>query len=222
MTVKIENLAGFIYRDSDELSVKELFSRRHDIDTWESLIEGEWHTFVWHALSGDIRLVLREGKDRFMLLSQDQAHVIAFLDICGIENRLEKPRIAVTNFVTDLVAPVNDEREKSPGRQYRVSAVFAAIDGYGRSLKTMALWGSDLLNAELFTLLLKQVSPYRVTVRDLLQDSDIVSIDSNGEVNFFFRGPTQLRKVDTFFRYLKKRGYIRWALHGEEHKSGES
>jgi hypothetical protein len=211
MTADVSNLAGFLYRVSDEESMRQIFSRMRDVGSWETIVEGEWFSFVWKASHEEVTFILRDGKDRFLLLSQDQAHVASFLAVCGIENRLDRPRVLISAFVKDLIAPVNDARLAVAGRQYRISNVFAAIDSYGRSLKTIALWGDDLLNAELAITLLNQISPYRVTVRDLIRDSDIASVGSNGEVNFFFRGVSHLRKIDSFFRFLKRQGYIRWA-----------
>jgi hypothetical protein len=216
----LENLVGFLYRLSDKESAREVFSLNKNVDNWVSIVEGDWYSFVWHASHESIKFVLRDGKDRFMLLSQDQAHVQSFLSICGIENRLERPRISISNFVNDLIAPVNDSHDAKSGRQYRISTIFAAVDGYGRSLKTMALWGDDLINAELFISLIKKINPYRITVRELLRDVDIASLGSNGEVNFYFRGQSQLQKIDNFFRFLKKRGYIHWTVHSEGDENG--
>ncbi|WP_143098484.1 hypothetical protein [Variovorax sp. OK605] len=211
MPTEFENVAGYLCRLSEEESAKDLFAQKKEVGNWQVIIENAWYSFDWDTPSGVHKFLLRDGKDRFMLMTDDHVRVNNFFAICGIENRIERPRVAIASFVKDLVAPVNEPERERPGRTYRVSSIFASIDGYGRSLKTVALWGDDLLNAALFNTILSQVSPYRVTVRELLRDTDIVSAGSGGEVNFLYRGAAQLRKVDSFFRYLKQHGLIKWA-----------
>jgi hypothetical protein len=211
VTVEFDNVAGYLCRLSDEEDIRAFLSQRSGVAGWKEIVPNAWFAFDWTTATGTRKFLLRDGRDRFMLLTDDHIHVNSFFEVCGIESRVERPRISIAHFVRDLVSPVNEPDAERPGRPYRVSSVFASVDGYGRSLKTIALWGDDLINAALFTSVLPQVTPYRVTVRELLRDSDIASAGSGGEINFLFRGPAQLKKVDSFFRYLKQRGLIRWA-----------
>jgi hypothetical protein len=208
--VKFENVAGYLCRMSDEEDMRATFSEKPGVGNWQVLIPNAWYTFDWETPSETYKFLLRDGKDRFMLLADDQARVSNFFEVCGVEALIERPRLSIATFVKDLVAPINEPNTERPGRAYRVSSIFASVDGYGRSLKTVALWGDDLINAALFTNLLTQLAPYRVTVRELLRDTDIVSVGTGGEVNFLYRGLPHLRKVDSFFRYLKQSGLIRW------------
>lgn len=210
-------LAGFLHRLDEGESARELLQSSSELTDWHTLIEGDWYSFTWRAAQADIPFVLREGQDRFLLLSNEHSHVGALIDALGLAARLRRPRILVTRFVRDSVAPVNSQ-EKQFSRKYRISNVFASVDGYGRSIQTLALWGDDLLNAELFIKLLESVRPYRITVRDLMRNNDITSIGSLGEVNFYYANDAHLKRVDTFFRYLKRGGYLKW---GNEQHSDE-
>lgn len=213
METDLGNLAGYLYRFNNERDLSELFLTKAIKNSWQSIIADDWFSFEYQFPNSSAKFVLRHGKDRFMLLSEDHEHVLTFLAICGIENLLERPRINVSSFIKDLVSPINDVAQFRPGRQYRLSTIFAAADNrYGHTLKTMAFWGEDLMNAELVTEVLPKISPYRVTVRHLLNNADIASVGSNGEVNFFSRGIPHFKKVDEFFMFLKKRGYIHWSL----------
>jgi hypothetical protein len=207
-------LAGFLQRLDEDQSVRELLSERAELTDWKTLIEGDWYEFQWKTDQGLVPFVLREGHDRFLLLSHDQRIVTALLEGLGLAARVRRPKMLVAKFVQNSVAPVN-QPNTSFSRQYRISNVFASVDGYGRSLQTVALWGDDLLGAELFLTLLKDLKPYRVTARDLRGSGDIASIGSLGEVNFYYSNSVQLRRVDTFFRHLKRGGYIRWGTTDE-------
>lgn len=202
-------LAGYLQRLDEELSARDLLQSRAELGDWHVIIEGDWYGFNWKTPQGDLPFVLREGRDRFLLLASDTAHVSSLIDKLGIAARIRRPRILVSKFVRDSVAPVN-----TPGqafaRKYRISNVFAAVDGYGRAVQTIGLWGDDLLNAEIFLKLLETVRPYRLTVREIMRNNDVTSIGSLGEVNFYYSNESHLKRVDTFFRHLKRGGYIRW------------
>ncbi len=202
-------LSGFLQRLDEGKSIRDVLLGKKEVSGWSTLIEGEWYQFVWDNANESVPFVLRDGRDRFLLLAHDHTLVSQFLDFTGLVSVARKPRIAVSQFVKDSVAPVNAPNQ-SFARQYRLSNIFGAVDGYGRSLQTVALWGDDLLSAELFLKVLDEINPYRVTVRDMVRNVDVASIGSLGEVNFFFGSQSSLRRVDTFFRHLKRGGYLRW------------
>lgn len=202
-------LAGFLHRLDEEQSARDLLQSRAELSDWHVIIEGDWYGFTWKTPQGDVSFLLREGRDRFLLLANDSSHVSSLIEILGIAAWLRRPRVLVAKFVRDSVAPVNSPTQEV-ARKYRISNVFAAVEGYGRAVQTIGLWGDDLLNAELFLKLLETVRPYRLTVRELMRNNDVASIGSLGEVNFYYGGETQLKRVDAFFRHLKRGGYIRW------------
>jgi len=202
-------LSGVLRRLDENESVKALLEPRTDLSDWVTLVEGAWYRFTWTTRTEQIKLTLRDGKDRFLLLANEQTFVSAFLDISGLVRRVRRPRILVSQFVKNSVAPV-DGAAGVFERLYRISGVFAEVTGYGRSLQTVALWGDDLLNAELFDSLLPKIEPYRVTVREMVGHSEVASVGSKGEVSFFHGSTAHLKRVDAFFWHLKRQQYIRW------------
>lgn len=207
--MKSNQLAGFLHRLDEEQSARDLFESRAELSDWHVIIEGDWYGFTWKTPQADVTFLLREGRDRFLLLANDSSHVSSLIDKLGIAARIRRPRILVAKFVRDSVAPVNSPTQEV-ARKYRISNVFAAVEGYGRAVQTIGLWGDDLLNAELFLKLLETLRPYRLTVRELVRNNDVTSIGSLGEVNFYYASETHLKRVDTFFRHLKRGGYVRW------------
>lgn len=218
------NLAGQLYRMRVSESAVSMLAKLVDVQDMQAVIDGAWYCFNW-TLSHTRRpidrqkatelipgnpypFVIREGRDRFMLLSTHAELVTAFLAENGLDQKLDKPRIAVGKLVSDLVSPECAEGSQS-GASYRLGTVFATLDGYGRALRTMAFWGDDIGNATLFHDLLKELAVYRITLRDLRKEVEIASIGSNGEVSFYFGGVGHMNRVDDLFRYMKNK-YILW------------
>lgn len=91
-----------------------------------------------------------------------------------------------------------------------MARVWAAVDGYGRALRTMSFVGDDLAEAQLFSSTLNSMSPYRVVLRDVKTGLEVISIGSNGEFSIYYRGAQHLAELDKLLRFLTRGGYITW------------
>jgi hypothetical protein len=203
-------------------SVAGLFRGARGVGDFEPLGDRKWYSFNWlapanlnlhldaGALAGQANsypFILRESSDRFILLSTHHSIVQAFFRWCGVEPQLEYPRVNIIDLVSAVIRPPEDQ-----GRIYRLGAVFAAVEGYGRMLKTVAFWGDDIGDAGLFQEVASKISPFRTALRDIRTDREIVSIGSGGEVSFFYRGLGHLDQTDRLFRFLTGLELISWGI----------
>jgi hypothetical protein len=191
------------------------------VKDFDSIGERSWYSFNWkptvlneskisQALdqaSGFYPFLMRESSDRFILLSTHQTVVQAFLRSCRLETVIEYPRVDIVKLV-EIVSKPSD----SQGRAYRLGAVFAAVEGYGQKLKTIAFWGEDIGEATLFQDMMPAVLPFRAALRDVRTDREIASIGSGGEVSFYYRGLGHLDQTDRLFRYLTNIKTISWSI----------
>lgn len=156
---------------------------------------------------GTYPFLYRESQDRFLILSVHHEVVDSFLKDGKLGNFVEFPRVDVVGLVSELTEPADNA-----GRAYRMSAVFAALDGYGRSLRTVAFWGDDIAGASLFHTLRNDLSAYRVSIRDVRKDFDfeIASISSGGEISTLIRGISHLGHIDRMLKYINEHNFIIW------------
>jgi hypothetical protein len=146
--------------------------------------------------------LVRESGARFLLVSAHAELVFSLLGYLGRRERVLTPSVDVPRITMDLV--------KKPGG-YCLGAVFARVDGYGQSIRSVALYGNDLGEAQLFSDLLPHLVPYRVHLRDVRTGLEVLSIGSKGEVAFFYRGSFSLRSVDMALGFLNRQGYLSWS-----------
>ncbi len=145
---------------------------------------------------------LRDGAaDRFLVVANHRNAVDRLLEALDLARHLKSPLIKVRNFVGDIAA--------SPAG-YSISVVWARVEGYGSALRTIALFGDDITESGLFRQNSSAIYPYRVTMRDVRLDSNVLSISSRGEISFNLAGPHSLNQVDDALRHLTQRGYLRW------------
>ena len=212
---------GHLAKLHGNTSPASIFRDVRSVSDFEVLRERKWFTFVWkppasvalhaEALTGGgpatYPFLLRESSDRLILLSTHTTIVQSFFRACGIESMIEYPRVNIVQLVSAVTAPAEPE-----GRIYRLGAVFAAAEGYGRSLKTVAFWGDDLGDARLFREISPKLAPFRAAVRDVRTDREIASIGSNGEVSLFYRGLGHLDQTDRLFRFFTHLDLITWGV----------
>ena len=208
-------LAGHLARFREHDEPFRIITRARGVEGLQEIREQKWYTFTWQALSSSglpepdserHTFLLRPSDDRFMLLASHNSAVEAFLRRSRIESLIEYPRIDIPVVVRTL-AEGEDER----GREYKMGAVFGTVEGQGRPLRTMALWGDDLAGAGIFSDLLALITPYRVSFRDYRSEREVASVGSQGEVSLYFRGVLHLDQTDRLFRYLSKRHLIHWS-----------
>jgi hypothetical protein len=112
------------------------------------------------------------------------------------------------------IPAITRDLAKRPGT-FCMGALHARVEGYGNSLRSLALYGNDLAESKLFFELLPQITPFRVHLRDVRLGYEVLSIGSKGEVGFFYRAYESLKDVDRALTYLTQGGYLSWPF-GEE------
>ncbi len=145
--------------------------------------------------------LLRTSGQHFLLVSSHADLVTALIDVIGIRHKVSTPRVNVRQLVEDLV--------KQP-QHYSLSGVYARVDGFGQSLRSMSLFGADLGEAQLFSSILPHLAPHRANLRDLRLRQEAVSISSKGELGFHYGGARSLRRTDSVLSFLASGGYLKW------------
>jgi hypothetical protein len=193
------------------------------VESWVARIDGlqiassyqdGWYQLVWSSgqslVEGDqlgdssfpYEFLIRRGAlNRFLLLSNHIDLTVALIEKASLTPRIYRPEINVHNLVNDLAT--------QPGK-YSMGTVWARIEGQGQALRTGGFFGVDLGESELFRRLLREMQSYRVTLRDVVSRSEVVSIGSRGEVGFDYSGPHTLLEVDTALHFLSSRAYLKW------------
>jgi len=185
-----------------------------------------WHVFEWttdfdagvetRRVSEDgaeftYWLLVREVEDRFLLASTHADIVQQFLTNNRLTRAVEKPLIDVASLVKQTIFPAQGEPDDS-GTPYRLGALYAAVDGFGRSVRTVSLFGDDLGGATMVRAMLEYLNPFRVTLRDIRNDQEVLSISTQGEMNFYYRGSGSLDAVDKALAHIRRGNYIHWRL----------
>lgn len=221
--IKHAIFTGHLAKLHAKTSPSSIFRASKSVTDFQAMGDRRWYHFSWtppSSLAGGLTtdqadqtsypFILRESSDRFILLSTHQTLVQAFFKACKMESYIEYPRVNVT----ELVRRVSYHHD-TQGRPYRLGTVFAAVDGFGRALKTIAFWGDDIGDTALFQDLESKLSPFRAALRDTRSDREIASIGSGGEVSFFYRGLGHLDQTDRLFKYLTHLNLISWDTKSE-------
>lgn len=152
--------------------------------------------------------LFRHGKfNRFLLVSMHAQLVETLLGKAKIADHVYRPDIDVSRLVNDIA--------KQPAK-YSMSAVFARFEGQAQALRRAGFYGFDLGESELFRRLLAEMAPFRVNLRDVARQTEIVAVGSKGDVSFTYTGPSSIRDADSALLFLSSRGYLSWETEDEE------
>lgn len=154
--------------------------------------------------------LVRTSEDRYIIVSKDAGLVDQMLERAGVGGHVHAPRVQVDRLARELVFPKTLEGEKIAGRRYTIGSLYAAVEGYARSLRNVIFYGDDLAEAELFRYMLKQSVVTRIGLRDPRIDKDLLNIGSTGSVDFQYRGIAHLNAIDQLTRFMRARGDIEW------------
>lgn len=147
--------------------------------------------------------LLRSSRDHHMLVSTQSDLVESLLSICPFARNLVPPRIEIDKLVTDLSV--------RPDSQIGMGAIFARVNGYGRSLRSISLYGDDIADAQLFQNMRSQLLPYRVELRDLITGNSLLSVGSRGELSFYYAGAESCNRAIRAMKFLSgPKRYIHW------------
>jgi hypothetical protein len=222
--------AGRLCRIRAEGGIEAVLARISEdrTDSTLQLVEGtKWFCF-WlafrHALAtGDephedgvfrYPYLCRISDDRYIIASTDSNLVNYFFEKANLINLIDSPRINVDRAARDLVFPPIDPDGKKPGRRYTLGAIYGAVEGYSRALRNVSFFGDDIAEAQLFRYALEQLTVTRLTLRDPSVDKEIISLNSNGGLDFHFRNAAHLNLIDTLTAFFKANSYIEWRTGG--------
>jgi hypothetical protein len=145
--------------------------------------------------------LIRPSGPRFLLVS---SHT-------GLDEQLivrSKGKIAAIRPTIDIPKLVK-ELTDVPGR-YVMGALYARVEGFGQTLRSMSLYGTDLAASSLFTEILPMLVSHRVVLKDISTRMDTLSVASRGEVSFQYSGLRSLRAVEQTLSFLSNHHYIEW------------
>ena len=146
----------------------------------------------------------RSAKNGRHILVAGHADLVPhLLKTAMLHDRVSVQEIDIPGLVRDLTL--------HPGA-YVMSAVFARVEGYGLSFRTVLLYGSDLAEAKLFHEFLNVLVPYRVTLRDATTEADVLSAGIRGEVGFPYSDTSSLARADEALRFLADRKFVPWEV----------
>ena len=152
--------------------------------------------------SYEYHFLIRPSGTHSVLVGAEGGMVDILIQRTSLKEGMIVPRVLVDRLVTDLA--------NSPDDRFLMGGVFARIEGYGNSLRSIALWGADVADAELFHRIRGNIAPYRVELRDVKRGSQILSISSRGELTFNYDRPELLTDITTTLKTLHEEGYIEW------------
>lgn len=171
--------------------------------------------------------LLRAVENRILLAGVDGSLAMFLIERGGIGGRIESPRIQVDRFARELIQTkpralveefdANDRENIPPdgtrrvsGRKYIIGAIYAAVDGYGRALRSISFFGDDLAEAELVRHSLSEITVTRIGIRDPKLDKDLLSISSVGDIDFRYRGVQHLTSIDHLTSHMRLNRHIEW------------
>lgn len=154
--------------------------------------------------------LLRAAGDRYIIASREAALVEQLLERGGVGGHVDSPRVQVDKAARELIFPVPDGSGPTSGRKYTIGAVYGAVEGYARALRSVSFFGDDLAEAELFRYALNQIIVTRIGLRDPTVDKELLSVSSTGAVDFHFRGVPHLNAIDNLTTFMRASGYIEW------------
>ncbi len=149
----------------------------------------------------EYEFVLRQSGRHFLLAGVDELLLPKVLTQLGWLRLVAPPYVDTVGLCKDMVTNPSS---------YSLGVVWARVDAYGQSLRTMAFYGEDLAEAGLFKQLLPGLTPFRVHLRDPRNGVEVLSIGSKGELAFQFRNANSLREIDKCLRHLNNRALLSW------------
>jgi hypothetical protein len=214
--VVLKAFTGVLYEFIDEyLEVPKVFK---DIELIEDVNEESsgWYSLTFRSnepMMGEDKMLVpppyyypflvrvSSGKKRLLLLSLDDSLINKLLALMDWARRIKPAQIKIPDLVKQLT-------EKPDA--YSLSIVFARVDGYGRSLRAISIYGTDLGDAQLFRDILPKLVPFRVQLRNVRTGEEVLQIGTKGEVGFSYRDATTLQKVDKALIFLTRHGFLIW------------
>jgi hypothetical protein len=142
-----------------------------------------------------------------VLLGSEAASVLALLKHVNIGWKVSRPPINVHRVAADLIS--------FPG-EYCLGGIWARVEGYGDSLRTMGIFGADLAEAPLLRELMPRLSCYQIRLRDVTRRTEVITVGARGEIGLSHVGREDLLGAEAALGFLSRRGYINWGDDGKD------
>ncbi len=148
------------------------------------------------------QFLVREVNDRFLLVGTRRGIAERLLERLGQRWLVRQPTVATQAIAKHYLL----ERQDT----YVLSTLWTKVNGFGNSIKFASFYGDDLAGAPLVNDLLHVLAVTRVQLRDLVNDTDILSVSHRGELSFYYSSPASLRAVDDCLAALTRAGFLSW------------
>lgn len=218
------NYSGLLLRLKTEHGFPVVAERLADVTHRGPVSAHGWHLYEWvsefdagvdaRGVSEDgdryvYPLLLREVEERFLLASTHSEVVQQFITRNRLARSIERPVIDIGGVVRESIFPSTPEFSAGAS-SYKMGALYASVDGFGRSVRTISLFGDDLANAGVVRDMLKYLNPFRVALRETRNEQEVLSISTQGEISFYFRGAASLDGVDKALAHVRRGNFIHW------------
>lgn len=195
---KLESTAVFAHPGMKQCSILHYTTR----DKWleDPVLAGEDFQYTY--------LLCRSSVPNHAVLLGHSAHLVdRFVEAVGLHRFVFSPAVHVEDIVTLFMEP-----GEAPPPPYLLSNIFAKVEGYGQSLRTVAFWGADLGDATHFfnEHIRKKTTAFRIEIRDVETGHPVMSMGSRGEVNFTYAGVESLKDLMKAIKFFADHKMIQW------------
>lgn len=208
-------VSGMLCEWSDKLvHGSDFWSKLPHVST-EPVLGGRWRLLVYrtqHFLAPEdipdsagayvYEFLVRATPNRALILGAKQRYAEAFLNRNSLMDQAKFPRVEIEKLVEDLC--------EKPHEYLTLSRVYAGIEGFGKDLTSITLYGDNLVKRSLHSLLSFAIYPFRVELSDVRFSRKLLSVNKRGEINFFYADDRSLKQVDDTLMELTKKHYFRW------------
>lgn len=149
--------------------------------------------------------LLFESENHAILVSSHKNLTEELISIVDNLKVITSPRVDVNNLVKYLSEPKQNF--------YAIGHIFANVKGEGESLRTMALYGDDLVEARMFKDLIPRIKAFSIELKDVKKakkGNSILSVGAYGKLSFVYR-KEGLREVIETISFLTKLNFIDWS-----------
>lgn len=154
-----------------------------------------------------ITYFVRKGnKGRILLVSTRNELVVQLLHKIDCSNWINStPTVKIGSLLNDLIA-----RPRKIDN-YSIGAIYAKVEGYGQSLRTIILYGDDIASTPFFEeKVLPNTLPYRITLRKN-RWREVMSIGEKADIYFPYRNTDSLKEIDDLVKVIGlTHGHLDW------------
>lgn len=135
-----------------------------------------------------------------LLMAKKKSIVEAFVvkELHRNNKPLRRTQVRVAELVSDLVGQPEG---------YAITYIHARISAFGDSMRSMAIWGDDLVNAQAFRELKGILTSVQCGLRPLPEEKEVLRVTNEGNVSFYF-DPTRTKPIETVLSFLNQNRYL--------------